>query len=86
MSTDKKDIYAGSYEVVPDQNKINANIEKIRQRKTMSERRKIGLLLKEEKSKSVKLQMRNRHLEEENRRLKEAIALNARNAAAHQSR
>jgi len=58
------------------------SLEELREWKSKTERRKMGILLREEKSKSKKLQQKINLLNEENRLLREAIALKAREAKA----
>ena len=78
MTTDKQNIYAKSYTMKPNDN--TKSLEELREWKSKTERRKIGLLLQEEKKKSKGLQQKINRLNEENRRLREAIALKARDA------
>jgi len=73
-------IYADSYKVDAQtaetkEEKREKTLEERSRWKQLSERRKLGLLLKEEKSRVEKLKRKNLQLEEENRRLKAAIAL-----------
>jgi cell shape-determining protein MreC len=61
------------------------SLEELREWKAKTERNKMGILLREEKSKSKKLQQKINRLNEENRRLREAIALKARDAHPNDS-
>jgi cell shape-determining protein MreC len=83
MSTNKQNIYAASYTMKPKDN--TKSLEELREWKAKSERQKLGILLREEKSKGKKLQQKINRLNEENRRLREAIALKARDAHPNDS-
>lgn len=80
MSTDKQNIYGESYTMAPaDKKEI---LEELRGQKSMADRaRKIGLLLKEEKSITEGLKRKVRTLETENRNLRDVVAKQSREAS-----
>jgi hypothetical protein len=82
---DKTSIYSESYTMAPaDKKEI---LEELRGQKSMTDRaRKLGLLLKEEKSTTEGLKRKVRTLEGEVRHLKEVIAQSAREEQSRRSR
>ena len=82
---DKTNIYSESYTMNPtDKKEI---LEELRGQKAIADRaRKLGLLLKEEKSTTEGLKRKVRTLEGEVRHLKEVIAQSAREEQARRSR
>ncbi len=82
---DKTSIYSESYTMPPaDKKEI---LEELRgQKSTANRARKLGLLLKEEKSTTEGLRRKVRTLESEVRNLKEVIAKSAREEQARRSR
>jgi len=74
----KKDIYAESYTMEPVDN--SAALGKLRVRESATERRKLGLLLREEKKLNQELKQKILRLNEDNRRLREVLAVKSRDA------
>lgn len=74
----KKDIYAESYTTEPVDN--TAALEKMRVKESTTERRKLGLLLQEEKKLNQELKRKNMRLTEDIRRLREVLAVKSRDA------
>ena len=66
---DKTSIYADSYDVEPNVIDEAGDLEERRKWKQMSERKKLGILLREEKSAGRKLQSKFKILEVEHREL-----------------
>lgn len=85
---DKTSIYSGSYNVEAASKEDKKEIlEELRgQKATENRARKLGILLKEEKTTSEGLKRKVRTLEGEVRQLKEAIAAKAREEQSRRSR
>jgi cell shape-determining protein MreC len=73
----KKLVYGESYTVKPTEKK--EILKDLKERKSeVSRSKKLGVLLREEKTRSQELQRRVNRLEEENRRLRETLAKRSR--------
>ena len=77
----KADIYSDSYLGEPEPEE--KSMDEIRHWKSLSERQKVGLLLKEEKLTSARLRQKNQTLMKENRRLNTEIKNKSQQAAPH---